>query len=185
VDLFRGDLLNREGRAGAEYWGGVATLLRGRAAFTGREHRGAADPVNAALNYGYGILQSQVWTAATLAGLEPFAGFIHTDRPGKPSLVLDLMEEFRQPVVDRALLAAWGRGWSLELETPDGEDAGTPLLSKSGRDAVAERVLKRLDAAVTHEGKQHSLKSVIQLQARRLAVAVRGEGEYRAFVSGW
>jgi CRISPR-associated protein Cas1 len=138
VDLFRTDLLNREGRAGAEYWGGVATLLRGRVAFAGREHRGAADPVNAALNYGYGILQSQVWTAVTLAGLEPFAGFIHTDRPGKPSLVLDLMEEFRQPVVDRALLAAWGRGWSLELEGPQGEDAAAwQVGSRRGRGARA------------------------------------------------
>ena len=98
---YRPALLNREGRAGAQYWAGVAALLDGKAAFAGREHRGTEDPVNAALNYGYGILQSQVWSAITLAGLEPFAGFIHVDRPGKPSLVLDLMEEFRQPVVDR------------------------------------------------------------------------------------
>lgn len=191
IDAFRSDLLNREGRAGAEYWSGVAALLRGRAEFPGREHRGTADPVNAALNYGYGILQSQVWTAVTLAGLEPFAGFIHTDRPGKPSLVLDLMEEFRQPAVDRALLAAWGRGWKLEMEKAEaegplpGEEAGGAFLSKAARDAVAGRVLERLEAPVPYEGKRHALKSVIQLQARRLAVAVRGEGEYRAFLSGW
>ena len=57
--------------------------------------------MNALLNYGYGILYSQVWSALTLAGLEPFAGFLHVDRPGKPSLVLDFIEEFRQPIVDQ------------------------------------------------------------------------------------
>jgi len=57
--------------------------------------------VNSALNYGYGILYGQVWGAVMNAGFEPFAGFLHLDRPGKPSLVLDLIEEFRQPIVDR------------------------------------------------------------------------------------
>ncbi len=180
----RPSLLNLEGRAGALYWDAVGALLEGKAEFKTREHRGAADPVNAAFNYGYGILQSQVWTALTLAGLEPFAGFIHVDRPGRPSLVLDVMEEFRQPVVDRPLLAAWGRGWKLELESQETEDA-SPSLSKAARDAVAQRVLERLDATVSHEGKRQTLRNVIQIQARHLAVSVRGEGEYRPFNAGW
>jgi CRISPR-associated protein Cas1 len=185
VDALRPGLLNREGRAGACYWAGVSALLEGKCAFSSREHRGTDDPANAALNYGYGILQSQVWTAITLAGLEPFAGFIHVDRPGKPSLVLDMMEEFRQPVVDRPLLAAWGRGWKVEMEAPEGEDEGTPLLTRETRQAIAERVRERLEAAAPYDGKRQTLKNIIQLQARRLAVVVRGEAEYQAFVSGW
>ena len=57
----------------------------------------------------------QVWGAVQTAGLEPFAGFLHTDRPGKPSLVLDLTEEFRAPLVDRTIVAALRRG---ELKPP-------------------------------------------------------------------
>jgi CRISPR-associated protein Cas1 len=185
VDELRVTLLNREGRAGALYWDGVKALLGGKTEFHGREHRGAADPVNAAFNYGYGILQSQVWSAVTLAGLEPFAGFVHVDRPGKPSLVLDLMEEFRQPVVDRPLLAAWGRGWNLEMEEAGPDDEGPSFLSKSARDMVAARVLERLETPALHENKRSALKNVIQRQARRLAVAVRGEAEYEPFLSGW
>jgi CRISPR-associated protein Cas1 len=100
-------------------------------------------------------------------------------------MVLDLMEEFRQPAVDRALLAAWGRGWRIEMESPGPEDEGTPFLTKAARDAVAERVLERLEAPALHQGKRHALKSIIQLQARHLAVVVRGEAEYRGFVAGW
>lgn len=198
VDTVRASLLNLEGRAGALYWSGVKALLGDRLPFAGREHCGAGDPFNAMLNYGYGILQSQVWTAVTLAGLEPFAGYIHVDRPGKPSLILDLMEEFRQPAVDRPLLAAIGKGFKVEMETDGSDPVGAGLvpalsapdearafLTVESRRAVAARVLERLEAREPYEGKRHSLKSIIQLQARHLAVAVRGEAPYQAFVTRW
>jgi CRISPR-associated protein Cas1 len=92
VDDARGVLMAIEGGAGRHYWSGVRTLLLGHVGFDSREHRGAPDPVNSALNYGYGILYTQVWGALMNAGLEPFAGFLHVDRPGKPSLVLDLID---------------------------------------------------------------------------------------------
>ena len=86
------------------YWREIARMLPDEVGFAGREHEGPGDAVNAALNYGYGILYSHVWGAVMNAGLESFAGFLHVDRSGKPSMVLDLVEEFRQPVVDRAIL---------------------------------------------------------------------------------
>lgn len=101
----RNNLLGIEGASGRVYWEGVQEIVKGRAEFFGRVHRGATDQVNSLFNYGYGILYSQVWGAVVSAGLEPFAGFLHVDRPGKPSLVLDLVEEFRQPVVDRTVIS--------------------------------------------------------------------------------
>ena len=68
----------------------------------------AKDLFNAILNYGYGVLYAQIEQAIILAGLDPYAGFLHADRPGKPSLVLDLIEEFRQcrHLVERPMLGA-------------------------------------------------------------------------------
>jgi len=60
------------------------------------------------------------------AGLEPFAGFLHVDRSGKPSLVLDLMEEFRQPVVDRAIFSWLNKGGVLTLQTYKGRSNNRP-----------------------------------------------------------
>lgn len=177
IDDIRPELLSVEGRAGKAYWDAVETLLEGKASFPGREHRGATDPVNAALNYGYGILYNEAWAALLLAGLEPFAGFLHVDRPGKPSLVLDFVEEFRQPVVDRPLLADFVKGRTLPMEEG--------LLSPSARRRVAEAVLERLEAQEEYGGKRHRLRTILHLQARRLATALRGEGEYRPFVSSW
>ena len=133
--------------------------------------------VNSALNYGYGILYTQVWGAIMNAGLEPFAGFLHVDRPGKPSLVLDLIEEFRQPIVDRAVIAALTKG--LKVETREG------LLTEESRRAVAGAVLDRLESEVGFHGRRHRMKSVIQIQARNVASCVRGDKPYRAFAFKW
>ncbi len=120
VDAMHSTLLNLEGRAGALYWECVQRLLpTGR--FTTRNHRGAVDDVNALLNYGYGMLYSHVWSVLSLAGLEPFAGFLHVDRPGKPSLVLDFIEEFRQSVVDRVVFAMINKRFNVEWEEPDSD----------------------------------------------------------------
>ncbi len=73
----RDTLMGIEGTAGRIYLDGVRALLDGKAPFPGRTGRGAIDPVNALLNYGYGILYQCVWGAAINAGLEPFAGFLH------------------------------------------------------------------------------------------------------------
>jgi CRISPR-associated protein Cas1 len=135
-------LMGIEGAAGRVYWQAVGEIIKSRTDFMGREHRGAADAVNAMLNYGYGILYGNVWGAVLNAGLEhaglePFAGFLHVDRSGKPSLVLDLVEEFRQPVVDRAD-GIWTQPGA---KTKNGKPHVVPL---SG-DAI--RILERLGKA--------------------------------------
>ena len=177
IDELRGQFLSVEGRASAIYWQQVGVILEGKVEFTGREHRGATDPFNAMLNYGYGILYSQVWSAILLAGLEPFAGFMHVDRPGKPSLVLDLIEEFRQPVVDRVVIALFSKGCKAELE--EGK------LSEQARKNLAQRIMARLESSENYAGKKLKLSAIIQRQARSIASFVRGEGKYRPFVGGW
>ena len=200
IDTARSTLLNLEGRAGALYWECVQRLLpAGR--FTTRNHQGAVDDVNALLNYGYGILYSQVWSALTLVGLEPFAGFLHVDRPGKPSLVLDFIEEFRQPIVDRVVFAMINKRFKVEWEDPDSDtakaahqsskpDTETEIptqrrLSQATRRALADRVLARLQEKERFERKDQKLCNIIQLQARHLAMHLRRERDYHPFTATW
>jgi len=177
IDDLRAQFLSVEGRAARRYWDLVGAILGTKVEFPGREHRGAADPLNAMLNYGYGILYGEGWGALLLAGLEPFAGFLHVDRPGKPSLVLDFVEQFRQQVVDRPVVAALSRGYQPKLV--EGR------LDEASRREVARLVRERLESSETHQGKKHRLKTVVHLQARALAGFLRGEGKYRAFVGAW
>ena len=179
LDEIRDQLLSIEGRAAQLYWRGIGLILSPDLNWPGREGRGARDPFNSALNYGYGILYSQIERALVLAGLDPYGGFIHTDRPGKPSLVLDLIEEFRAPVVDRTILGLVNKKVALEQD-----ERG--FLAEKTRRQLAEKVLERLESAETHEGKRYPLRVIIQMQARHVATFVRGErSEYRPFQAAW
>lgn len=179
VDDLRAQLMNLEGRGASIYWGMVGRLLRADVNWPGREHRGAQDPVNSALNYGYGILYSRVEGAIILAGLDPYAGFVHVDRPGKPSLVLDLIEEFRQPVVDRTVFGLVNRGVAIEVDAEG-------RLTEETRKLLAAKVLERLEGTERYEGKKHKLRVILHRQAQHVTTFVRGErGVYRPFISGW
>lgn len=179
VDACRGQILSSEGRAAQKYWAAVGLLLPPDHDWPGRRTQGAGDRINGALNYGYGILYGHIERALVLAGLDPYAGFLHVDRPGKASLVFDLIEEFRQVVVDRTIIAMCNLGMRLDVDEQG-------RLDESTRRSIAEKVLARLDAAEVYEGKRHPLRSIIQSQARHLAAYFRGDRpEYTAYVASW
>ena len=169
IDSLRNVLMSVEGRAAKCYWGGVKLIVPAALNWPGRQGRGAKDPFNSALNYGYAILARLVEQAVVLAGLDPFAGFVHADRPGKPSLTLDLIEEFRQPVVDRALLGMLGQQMTIGVR----EDG---LLDDATRKAIAQRITQRMeDSPERYEGQRVPVRVIVQSQARHLATFLRGE----------
>lgn len=179
VDDWRFEILGIEGRAAQRYWGAVKQVLPEDCGWPGRETRGARDAVNSALNYGYGILYGQVERALVLAGLDPYAGFVHVDRPGKPSLTLDFIEEFRAPIVDRTVLGLVNKGTRLEQD-----ERG--MLTEVTRRVLAGKVLGRLEGAEPYEHKRVPVRAIIQSQARHLAVFLRGErAAYEAFAASW
>jgi CRISP-associated protein Cas1 len=173
----RQELMGLEGVAGRLYWRAVTEVIESKAEFMGRVHQGATDGVNALLNYGYGILYAQLWGAVVNAGLEPFAGFLHVDRPGKPSLVLDLVEEFRQPVVDRTVIAFINLGQPIAMK--DG------LLDQETRRSIGEKILERLASTERFRGQQYQIRSIIQMQARSLVSFLRGKSKYKPFSFRW
>jgi CRISPR-associated protein Cas1 len=179
VEEVRGQILSIEGRAAQRYWDALKAVVPESYGWPGRVTRGAQDPVNAALNYGYGILYGQVERALVLAGLDPYGGFIHADRPGKPSLVFDLIEEFRTVVVDRTVVGMTTKGMKLEMD-----EAGR--LTEEARRTIAEKILERLDAAERYEKKRQPLRVILQSQARHIATFVRGDrAAYEPFIARW
>lgn len=177
IDAVREQIMAAEGHAGRSYWQAVSQLLPAELAFDQREHRGARNQVNMMLNYGYGILYSKAWQVIILAGLDPYGGFLHVDRPGKPSLVLDFVEEFRQAIVDRVVLASLLRGFRARLEDD--------FLDQSTRRELAARINERLKATDRYEKKKMRLQNIMLSQARRLATFLRGEAEYKAHIGRW
>jgi CRISPR-associated protein Cas1 len=179
IEEYRNEIMGIEGSAAQMYWDTVGQVLPAEIEWHGREGRGARDPVNSALNYGYGILYAQTERALILAGLDPYAGFAHVDRPGKPSMTLDAIEEFRQPIVDRTILGLVNKGVKIEQD-----DKG--YLVETTRKMLAEKVLNRLETPEQYEKKNVPLRIIMQSQARHLATYLRGErAEYTAYVMEW
>jgi CRISPR-associated protein Cas1 len=179
IEEMRERLLSVEGRAAHYYWEGWMAMLPGEYGWPGRQGRGAQDVINSALNYGYGILYGQVERAIILAGLDPYAGFVHADRPGKPSLVCDLIEPYRAPAVDRVVLGLANRKTTLALDVVNRLDEPTRRL-------LAEHVLDRLDKPERHEGKRVPLRVILQDDARHLATFLRGDrAAFEPFTANW
>jgi len=187
IDERRQQLMNLEAEGARFYWDSIRQILPAELNFKGRETRGARDSFNAMLNFGYQtILFPEVWKAVSYAGLDFYAGYLHADRSGKPSLVLDLMEEFRQQVVDRTLTTLITR----RILKPD-EILATEVVEE-GR-VLSREVIKtllasfqeRLDTEVMFDGQRGPVKSFIHNQARRVVRFLLREAEYTPFCLGW
>lgn len=179
IDEIRAEIMGIEGHAGRRYWDAVATIIPDDYDWIGRTGRGATDPINSLLNYGYGILYGKIEQAIILAGLDPYAGFLHADRAGKPSLVLDSIEEFRQIAVDRLVLGLVARNYIVEQNA-------VGRLCDDFRKSYAEKVLAHLNSSTRYQGKRYPIRYIIQNQARVLAGFLRGTTEkYKPFHATW
>jgi CRISPR-associated protein Cas1 len=187
IDEKRQQLMNLEAEGARFYWDSIRQILPAELGFTGRETRGARDPFNAMLNFGYQtILFPEVWKAVSYAGLDFYAGYLHADRPGKPSLVLDLMEEFRQQLVDRTLVGLITKNVIKpdEILAAEAVEEGR-VLSKDVVKVLLASFQERLDSEVMFNGQKGPLKSFIHLQPRCVVRFLLKEAEYVPFCLGW
>lgn len=179
LDEMRAQLMAFEANAAVRYWAALRHVIPEMYEWTERTTRGATDPVNSLLNYGYGVLRTRVEYALHLAGLDSFAGFIHADRPGKPSLTLDMMEEFRSVAVDRLVVGLVNRRYNVKM-TEQGR------LEDDVRRSFAGKMREQLQATVRYDGARFPISIVIQKQARRLAAHLRGETDaYQPYKAEW
>lgn len=165
IDRARVEIMRLEAEAAEIYWQGFRLLLPKEVEFLGRRKRfdKPKDPVNVMLNYCYGLLASEVLLAVEYAGLEPFIGFLHKDSSRRPALVMDLMEEFRQPIVDRAVLR-------LLRSVKPSQLVEDEKLTRKGRFELVKTFYNRLDEHFTFRNRCLPISDHILLQARRLAM---------------
>ena len=175
VDAIRG----YEGEGARLYFGVFNNLIRQQRekfAITERNRRPPLDPTNALLSFVYALLLHDCVSALTAAGLDPSVGFLHTDRPGRPSLALDLMEEFRPLVADRLVLALINR---KEVQ-PDGfkkREGGAVEMDQATRKAVVSAYQQRKQEEVQHPLLEQKARVGLlpYLQAKLLARHIRGD----------
>ena len=182
-------LLGIEGTAAREYFAHFARMFKpgedaSAPAFelTSRNRRPPRDPVNALLSFLYALLTKEMMVTLVGVGFDPYLGFYHQPRYGRPALALDLMEEFRPLVADSVAIGLINNG---ELRPSDFiARAGAVALTDNGRRRVIDAYERRLDTLVTHPrfGYAVSYRRIFEVQARLLARFLLGEIEaYPAF----
>lgn len=178
-----------EGDAAAAYFGAFNHLITlrepGSLQLRGRSRRPPLDPVNALLSFQYSLLAHDCRSALESTGLDPQCGFLHRDRPGRPSLALDLMEELRPVLADRATLTLINR---RQIESKDFEtkENGGVLLKDESRKTVLQHWQERKQTEIVHPYLQEkiTLGLLPHIQARLLARHLRGDLDaYPAFLN--
>lgn len=173
------ELLGAEGQTARLHYRGLMLLLRrdlDLEAFAGRSKRPPTDPVNALLSLLYGLTRSAVHGATEQVGLDPYVGFLHGLRPGKPALALDLMEEFRPILADRLALTLLNRK-QVRREHFQYLPGGAVRLSEEGRKLVLTEWQRWKQRAWAHRllGRRVPAALLPVVQARILARHIRGE----------
>lgn len=185
------ELLGIEGAAAARYFGEFSNMIKNEQDaenfsfdFTTRNRRPPTDPVNALLSFAYAVL-ARIWTN-TLAtvGFDPYRGYYHQPRYGRPALALDMMEPFRPLIADSSVVQAINNG---EVKPTDFiSAAGSVALNANGRKRFIATVERRLSQEVTHPlfGYRVSYRRLFHIQARLLARHLMGEiPDYPNFVT--
>jgi CRISPR-associated endonuclease Cas1 len=171
-------LLGVEGYAGRVYFGAFPDLFKKQGLafdFEGRNRRPPLDPVNALLSFAYSMLTRDLTTVLQAVGFDPYQGYYHQPRYGRPALALDLMEPFRPLIADSTVL------WSLNNGVVGPEDfimaANACNLSDSGRKAFIQSYERRMDELVTHPvfGYRLSYRQLLEVQARLFGRHLAGE----------
>ena len=174
-------LFGIEGRAASLYFRCWPAILGPEwATVTRRTRRPARDPVNAALNLVYGLLLADLLRSILACGLDPAGGVFHSAGHNKPALALDLMEEFRPPVADSAVIWAIN---NAELRSSDFRtDFDAVRLSQRGRNVVIAAYERRATSEFRHPhfGYRVQWRRAMEVQARMLLAFVLGErNDYR------
>jgi CRISPR-associated protein Cas1 len=186
-------LLGIEGTAARVYFEAYAALLKaprdGTASglsfdFDGRNRRPPKDPVNALLSLGYSMLAKDLAITLQAVGFDPFLGFYHQPRYGRPALALDLMEEFRPLIVDSVVLSVVNTG-AVKLSDFI-RRGGAVTLTPSGRGRFFRAYERRMDEEISHPVFSYriSYRRTLEVQARLLARYLTGEiDEYPPFAT--
>jgi CRISPR-associated protein Cas1 len=183
-------LLGIEGTAAYRYFRAFAQMLRGAESevgvfdFSERNRRPPRDPVNALLSLAYSMLAREWAVVLHTVGFDPYLGFYHQPRYGRPALALDLMEEFRPLIADSLVLTVVNSGEMRGEHFVHG--LGAVALTASGRRRFIEAYERRMGQEITHPvfGYRISYRRVLEVQARLLARHLNGEiPQYPSFTT--
>lgn len=176
-------LMGYEGQASNAYFTALKELVPEDLHFSGRIKHPSPDPVNVMLSYGYGILYSKVRFALMQARLNPYYGVLHSNYKKQEALVYDLIEEFRQPIVDKTILTMLGRKQvSVDDFSMDGDMC---IMNDNFKKEFSGAVLDRLASSSQYMGNDVEFNEILNRQAVGIRDAIMKRTVYKAYEYKW
>lgn len=165
------DIFSIEANAAHKYFEFLKFNFLLPSSFEYRTKRASSEISNQALNYGYAILLNIIYKSIINAGLNPYFGVLHTMRSAKPSLALDIMEEYRSFIVDRNIIKIRS---SLKGE-----------LNAELKKVIASNILNSLNKKLIYNHKKLTLESIIQRQVYKISAFFCGDSRYKSYIFRW
>lgn len=170
----RGTLQGYEGTASRIYFSRLSDLMPEKYKFNGRSKNPAKDEFNCMLNYGYGIMYSNVERACILAGLDPYIGIMHVDNYNRQAFVFDLIEMYRI-YIDKIVFKLF----STKKIKPDyfDEVEGGLYLNKLGKEILISKYNEEMEKKIQYKGRKIQLQNIIQYDCHNIANRILKESD--------
>lgn len=175
-------IMGSEGLATAVYFKAFGKMFRKELKFDKRTRRPPKDPVNAILSFGYTLITNEIFSMITAHGLDPYIGFLHGLSYGRPSLALDLVEEFRHPFIDRFTLSLFNNDILSVNDFEPVENQGV-YLTGDARKLFFEHYDRRINEKfkLPNTETETSFRQLFKSQTLNLSKAILSKGEYVPF----
>lgn len=173
-------IMGIEGKCSYEYWQAIKLLIPPEIGFINRTKK-PTDLLNSMLNYGYAILASEITKTILLAGLDPYCGFLHYDMNKRTSLTYDLIEDFRQQIVDKPIISLINKK-QVGLNDLDKRNNSIKL---NTRKLIASKILEKIHSEIKYNGEQLSYASLIQKQTDNLVNTILYGEKFTGFYLHW
>ena len=173
-------LMGSEGTATATYFRAYGKMFRTEFTFKSRTRRPPKDPVNAVLSLGYTLLSNEILSLLIAHGFDPYIGFLHGIEYGRPSLALDLIEEFRHPLIDRFILNLFNNRVLSEKDFRPVENEGV-YLTKEALNSFFKAYEKRMKEKFNYADKETNFRTILKQQIQRLNKKIQFNQPYIPF----
>ena len=133
------------------------------------------------LNYGYAILASEITKSILVNGLDPYCGFLHFDMYGRTSLTFDLIEPFRQQIVDKTVIGLVNR----KQVTVDDLDKRNNTIKLEARKLIVEKILAKVYSTITYNDETLTYSDLIERQSQNIVNMLLDDGKFEGFYLRW
>lgn len=173
-------IMGIEGKASNDYWNAIKYFIPTEIGFESRTKK-PTDLLNSMLNYGYAILASEITKSILTNGLDPYCGFLHYDMLNRTSLTFDLIEPFRQQIVDKTMISLINR----KQITVNDIDKRNNLIKLEARKVIIGKILDKIYSTITYNGETMSYAQIIDLQTKNLVKTLLHDDEFNGFYITW